>query len=395
MKNKIAFLYGYVFAVCVLFSGCGNTTGDQLVEPGAYQTGQYIDLLTGKKVGIVANHTSMIRDEHLIDTLLKRGVNVVKIFSPEHGFKGTAEAGALVQDDRHGQSFIPVVSLYGLKKKPDTSDMKDLDLVVFDLQDVGVRFYTYLSTLHYIMEACAENDIPLIVLDRPNPNGFYIDGPVLEAEFRSFVGMHPVPVVYGMTIGEYAGMINGEGWLRDSVRCELTVIQCSGYHHSSYYILPVNPSPNLRSQKAIYLYPSVAFFEGTIVSEGRGTDYPFLVAGHPDYPDKDFSFIPHKKNKDDPEPKLSGKTCYGMDLRGLDIDSIRLTQAIDISYLTDMYIALGRRNDFFTGYFDLLAGNDQFRMQLIRGADTREIRSSWQFEIEKFKKIRQKYLLYP
>jgi uncharacterized protein YbbC (DUF1343 family) len=245
------------------------------------------------------------------------------------------------------------------------------------------------------MEACAENSLPLILLDRPNPNGFYIDGPVLKEEFRSFVGMHPVPVVYGMTIGEYALMLNGEGWLKDSLHCELSVIRCKNYTHSSYYSLPVNPSPNLREMKAIYLYPSLAFFEGTIVSEGRGTSSPFLIAGHPDYPDKTFAFTPTKKLASDPSPKLNGKTCYGIDLRSLNLDSLRNKKEIDLTYLTDMYTALQKRQDFFIDYFDLLAGSDKLRNQIKDGESIEKIKTSWQTEIEEFKKIRAKYLLYP
>jgi uncharacterized protein YbbC (DUF1343 family) len=385
-----------VFLILVLFlHGCSDATEKTNIEPGSYQLDKYIGLFKGKNIAIVANHTSMVGKVHLIDTLNKLGVRISKIFSPEHGFYGIAEAGVNVNDENYNQSPISVVSLYGSKKKPSNSDMEDIDLVVFDIQDVGVRFYTYLSTLHYVMEACAENNLPLIVLDRPNPNGYYIDGPVLQEEYKSFIGMHPVPLVYGMTIGEYALMINGEGWLKDSVQCELSVIRCNNYKHSSYYTLPENPSPNLRDMKAIYLYPSLALFEGTIVSEGRGTSAPFLIAGHPDYPDKTFTFTPEKKKATDPNPKLNGKKCYGIDLRSISLDSIRNKKELNLTYLMDMYISLQKRKDFFIDYFDLLSGTNKLRDQIIEGESIENIKKSWQAEIEEFKKIRIKYLLYP
>ncbi len=385
-----------VFLILTLFlPGCSDATDNINIEPGSLQLDEYIGLLEGKSIAIVANHTSMVGDVHLIDTLNKRGIRISKIFSPEHGFQGIVEAGIDVNDENYNQSAIPVVSLYGSKNKPSNSDMEDIDLVLFDIQDVGVRFYTYLSTLHYVMEACAENNLPLIVLDRPNPNGFYIDGPVLQEEFKSFVGMHPVPLVYGMTIGEYALMINGEGWLKDSMQCEISVIRCNNYKHPSYYSLPIDPSPNLREMKAIYLYPSLAFFEGTIVSEGRGTSTPFLIAGHPDYPDHTFSFTPTKRKDTDSNPKLNGKICYGIDLRSSNLDSLRNKKEIDLTYLIDMYIALEKRQDFFIDYFNLLAGTDKLRNQIMKGESAKEIKRSWQMEIEEFKKIRAKYLLYP
>lgn len=379
----------------VSLPGCSEATDSEKIEPGSMQVDEYIGLLEGKRIAIVANHTSMVGNVHLIDTLIHRSIQIKKIFSPEHGFQGMAEAGVNVDDEDYNRSTINVVSLYGSKNKPARSDMEDIDLIVYDIQDVGVRFYTYLSTLHNVMEACAENDLPLIVLDRPNPNGFYIDGPVLEEKYKSFVGMHPVPVVYGMTIGEYALMINGEGWLKNSLKCEIYIIQCKNYEHSSYYSLPVNPSPNLRNMKAIYLYPSIAFFEGTIVSEGRGTNAPFLIAGHPDYPDQTFSFTPAKKKASDPNPKFNGEICYGIDLRSLNLDSVRNRKEIDLTYLVDMYYALQRREDFFIDYFNLLAGTDKLRNQILNGESIEGIKHSWQAELESFKQIRAKYLLYP
>ncbi|MBN2523539.1 MAG: DUF1343 domain-containing protein [Bacteroidales bacterium] len=379
----------------ICFPGCSNAIDNTDIQPGSYQLEKYIKLLEGKRIALVVNHTSVIYNTHILDTLRSRGITIEKVFSPEHGFLGRDGAGVAVGNEKYSQSLIPVISLYGTKKKPAITDMENLELIVFDIQDVGVRFYTYLSTLHYVMEACAENNIPFIVLDRPNPNGFYIDGPVLQKEFRSFIGLHPVPVVYGMTIGEYANMINGEGWLKDSVTCDLTIIRCENYNHSSRYILPVNPSPNLREMRAIYLYPSLAFFEGTIISEGRGTDFPFLVAGHPDYPDHTFSFVPLNENSKGPDPKLKDKTCFGIDLRETCPDSLISKNEIDLSYLIDMYNALNKRKDFFSDYFNLLAGTDQLKKQIIEGKSIEQIKKSWIAEIEKFKKIRAKYLLYP
>ncbi len=397
MKNRLILtlicIVLVILAIC--FPGCSTAADDKDIEPGSYQLEKYLKLLEGKHIALVVNHTSVIYNTHLLDTLISRGIVIEKIFSPEHGFWGRDEAGVAVDDEKYSQSLIPVISLYGTEKKPAISDMKKLELVVFDIQDVGARFYTYLSTLHYVMEACAESNIPLLVLDRPNPNGFYVDGPVLKKEFKSFVGLHPVPLVYGMTIGEYANMINGEGWLKNSVKCDLTIIKCENYSHSSYYILPVDPSPNLREMRAIYLYPSLAFFEGTIVSIGRGTDFPFLVAGHPDYPDHKFSFIPLNENSKGLDPKLKDKTCFGIDLRKICLDSLKNKHEIDLSYLIDMYHALNRRNDFFSDYFDLLAGTDKLKKQITEGKSIEQIQESWIAEIEEFKKIRAKYLLYP
>ncbi|MBA7529173.1 hypothetical protein ES705_21365 [subsurface metagenome] len=395
-----------IIAAMVIFPipSCSIAKKENTIEPGAYQILQYHDLLAGKNVGIVANHTSIIENVHLIDTLQKRGIRIRKIFTPEHGFKGKADAGALIDDQDTAKSVvpvvslyganIPVVSLYGAKRKPSEADLKDLDIMVFDLQDVGVRFYTYLSTLHNNMEACAEFEIPLLVLDRPNPNGFYIDGPVLKEKYKSFIGLHQVPVVYGMTIGEYALMINGEGWLKDSSQCQLHIIKCKNYSHSAYYNLPVNPSPNLREMRAIYLYPSLAFFEGTIVSEGRGTDFPFLVAGHPAYPYKKFSFTPMRKEGSSLNPKLKDRICYGIDLQEVNIDSLKQRKELNLDYLFHMYDALDRRNDFFIEYFNLLAGTDELQKQILNGMKESDIRKSWTNDLDKFKQIRVKYLLY-
>jgi uncharacterized protein YbbC (DUF1343 family) len=367
---------------------------EQKTEPGACQFQDYLFLLQGKKVAAIVNGASLVNKVQLIDTLLSLDIKITKIFSPEHGFKGKADAGSVIKDELYNNT-IPVISLYGKKIMPSSEDMDGIDIMVLDLQDVGVRFYTYLSTLHYVMTACAKKNIPLIILDRPNPNGFYIDGPVLEEKYKSFVGLHPVPVVYGMTIGEYACMINGEKWLEDSLICNLTVIQCKNYDHNTYYELMVNPSPNLRTMRAIYLYPSLAFFEGTVVSEGRGTYFPFLIIGHPDYPSKNFSFVPESIKGMSESPKFKGQTCYGIDLRDYNIDSLKIKREINLQFLINMYQNLNLGEDFFNDYFDKLAGCSDLRNEIASGKSEKEIRISWKPGLDKFKKIRAKYLLYP
>lgn len=368
---------------------------DASIKPGAYVFEEYFPLITGKRIGIVVNHASVIGHSNLVDTLLNLSLDIEKIYTPEHGFKGNAEAGASVNDDTYSEKEIPVISLYGSKRKPTDNDLASIDIMVFDLQDVGVRFYTYISSLHYIMEACAQNEIPLIVLDRPNPNGHYVDGPVLNEKFSSFVGMHTVPIVYGMTIGEYARMINGEFWLSDSVQCELVVIRCKNYSHTDYYSLPIDPSPNLKNMSAIYLYPSTCLFEGTVISEGRGTEAPFQLIGHPDYSRRDVSFIPKSIPGASMNPKLEGKICYGIDLQSLSSDSLKKLNTIQLEYILDFYNDLNLGSSFFIDYFELLAGTDTLRKKIVRGWGADKIRKSWQEELVNFKEIRGKYLLYP
>jgi uncharacterized protein YbbC (DUF1343 family) len=377
----------------VFYAACTGTSPEPVVEPGATQTSEFFPLLRGKSVALVANHTSLIGDTHLADSLIRSGIHLKKIFSPEHGLIGQAGAGDLIQDGTYGNTSIPIVSLYGEKKKPAPGDLNDIDIVVFDMQDVGVRFYTYISTLHYVMEACAENNKPLLLLDRPNPLGHYVDGPVLEPAFQSFVGMHPIPVVYGMTLGELAGMINGEGWLAGGIKCELKVIPCPNYNHDSLYRLPVNPSPNLNSMEAVYLYPSLCFFEGTIMSLGRGTDFPFQVFGHPDYPDTAFFFIP-KPNTANKAPLFVNQTCYGTDLRKLTTEQLGKMKDINLDWLIDAYQAMGSNNSFFTTYFNQLAGTAQLKKQILAGKTAAEIRETWQTDLKNFKLMRSKYLLY-
>jgi uncharacterized protein YbbC (DUF1343 family) len=366
--------------------------GGQVPQPGSYNTQAYFAYLTGKRIGVVANHTSTIRQVHLVDTLLASGFKVVKIFCPEHGFRGLFDAGEHVSSGTDAKTGLPIISLYGRHYKPTSSDMKGLDLMIFDLQDVGVRCYTYLSTLHYVMEACAEHHVPLIVLDRPNPNGFYIDGPVLEPRYRSFVGLHPVPLVYGMTIGEYALMINGEGWLRKGLRCQLTVIPCSGYQHTRKFALDVAPSPNLRSMQAIYLYPSLVLFEGTAISVGRGTSSPFTCFGHPALDSGNFEFTP-KRGTGKLSPLYADTLCKGFNLENYSFNDNQ-------SYFTLQWIGLAYKhfpdkNQFFNRFFPYLAGNDRLKKQIEQGIPEAEIRQSWQKDLENFKMIRQKYLLYP
>lgn len=391
MKIKII-----VFLCIIILSGCrlnGQMQMPRDVVTGAEQMEAYLPLLKDKKVGIVANHTSMVGDIHLVDTLLKHDVNILRIFSPEHGFRGQAGAGEHVRDDVDQVTDLPIVSLYGSHRKPTKEDLKGIDMMVFDMQDVGTRFYTYISTMTYVMDACAQFNVPLIVLDRPNPNGFYVDGPVLDPGFTSFVGLHPVPVVYGMTIGEYALMVNGERWLDDGRHCTLKVIKLDNYDHNTLYDLPLKPSPNLPNMKSVYLYPSLCFFEGTIVSVGRGTEYPFQVIGHPDYHLGSYTFTPQSTPGAALHPKHEGKSCNGHNLQAATSDILD-ERKLNLSWLIAMYKALLVNHGFFNNYFDKLAGTDKLRKQIKSGLSESEIRKSWQKDVMKFKEIRRQYLLY-
>lgn len=361
--------------------------------PGAHQIDHYRNLIDGKSVAVVANQTSLVTGTHLVDTLLSIGINISAIFAPEHGFRELADAGDSIPDGKDPQSGVRIISLYGGHVKPTVHDLKGIEVVLFDVQDVGVRFYTYISTLHYVMEACAENNIPCIVLDRPDPNGFYTDGNIADTAYRSFVGMHPVPVVHGMTIGEYALMINGEEWLNNGIKCNLTVISCKDYDHKKLYELPVRPSPNLPNQNSIYLYPSICWFEGTNISLGRGTPYPFQVFGSPELADNGFSFTPESvagaRN-----PVLLGQKCYGTDLRNAIVDGIVPSPAINLDWLISAYKEYPDKENFFTPYFDVLAAGSVLREQIQKGMTAEEIRASWKDGLEKFEQIRKKYLLY-
>ncbi len=373
---------------------CSLYTAAQ-VKPAAYQTHKYFNILHGKKTGVVANGASLVGQVNIVDTLIHSGIDVKVVFSPEHGYKVNEEAGQSSADYTDPNTGLRVVSLYGLKKKPAAMDLSGLDIVVFDIQDVGARFYTYISTLSLVMEACAESHIPVLVLDRPNPNAFYIDGPVLELKYKSFVGMHPVPAVYGMTIGEYAKMVNGEGWLKGGVSCDLSILPLENYTHQTAWFPAARPSPNLPDANSILLYPSLCFFEGTVVSVGRGTSTPFEVYGHPGLQGFTYSFIPQAIKGMDSKPMYKDKVCYGENLQ----DYYSLHQAdkgkINLSWLIGAFHALGSKPDFFNPYFDQLAGTASLQEQIIKGTKEEDIRNSWKAGIEAFKKIRKRYLLYP
>lgn len=388
IKPTISIIFLSLMLVVSIFSCTAQ------IIPGADRMEQYVGLLKSKRIAVVANQTSVIGSQHLVDKLISQEINVVKIFAPEHGFRGSADAGEKIEDGKDKKTGLSIISLYGKNKKPTIHDMKDIDIVVFDIQDVGARFYTYISTLHYVMESCAENNIKLIVLDRPNPNAFYIDGPVLEKKHKSFVGMHPVPVVYGMTIGEYAQMINGEGWLKDNIQCKLQVIKCKNWNHSKEYELPVKPSPNLPHKDAITLYPSLCFFEGTVVSAGRGTDSPFRIFGMPGMKNTSFTFIPQSIPGACKYPKFKGKECNGQDLRKDAANRIIETKQLNLEWLIFAYRNCHDKSKFFNAFFTKLAGTEKLRQQIEQGITNKEIRQSWQKDIEVFKLIREKYLLY-
>lgn len=388
---------------------------------GANQTGAYLPFLRDKKVAVVANQTSVVfrpenlvymkeyydaesksykqrqidkwvfsKHTHIVDSLLAHQIDVVQVFAPEHGFRGTADAGEIVKDGKDTRTGLPIISLYGNNKKPKQEQMQDLDVVIFDIQDVGARFYTYISTLHYVMEACAEAGIPLLVLDRPNPNIHYTDGPILKPEHQSFVGMHPIPVVHGMTIAEYAQMINGEKWLKDGLQCELEIVPVKEYTRNTAYSLPIKPSPNLPNDKAINLYPSLCFFEGTPISEGRGTTMQFQVFGSPDLPEEKypFTFTP-KPNEGAKNPQFKGQLCYGIDLK----ETAKLDY-INLQWLVDAYNDTGRKKSFFTDFFTTLAGTKTLQTQIEQGLTPSQIRESWKPGLEQYNRMRQEYLLY-
>ena len=382
-----------IFALLIIDAHCQPQFSDSIIT-GAEQTEVYFPLLKGKNVALIANQSSLIKQTHLVDTLLHSHINIVKIFCPEHGFRGVADAGKTIGNTKDAKTGLPIISLYGKHKKPTVPDLQNIDIVVFDIQDVGVRFYTYISTLHFVMEACAENHLPLVVLDRPNPNGFYVDGPVLDTAVKSFVGMHPVPIVHGMTIGEYALMINGQKWLTNKIQCDISVITCKNYNHKTLYKLPVKPSPNLPNIKSVLLYPSLGLFEGTVVSVGRGTNSPFQIFGHPQYKKADFKFTP-TSTQGATNPKYKGELCKGVDLRSLGLEKLISKKQIDLQYLIDAYSTLHKKTTFFNNYFYKLAGEKTLQQQITNGLPQEQIRASWQTKITNFKKIRKQYLLYP
>ena len=412
MNRKIAFVF------LLLTTGFIGFT-QKRITPGAERMDQYLPLLKGKNVALFANQTSTVGNSLLVDTLLKRGIKVVRIFGPEHGFRGTADAGEKVGNAIDKETGIEVVSLYGQHNKPTAEDLKGVDVMVFDIQDVGVRFYTFISSLQRYVEAALENSIPLIILDRPNPNGFYVDGPVLDLKYKSFVGMQPIPIVYGLTLGEYSMMMAGEKWLSDSANKKyayyrhakktvdtpfhLLVIKNLNYDHNSHYILPVKPSPNLPNIQSVYLYPSTCFFEGTTLSEGRGTDKPFQVFGAPSLPKNLYSFTPHP-TEGAKSSKHYGQVCYGWDLSGTPQQVLqKVNKKVQLKWLMDAYRLFPDKDSFFIvpksgdmehSFFDKLAGNNELWQQIKNGVSEKEIRASWEPALSNYKKIRKKYLLY-
>lgn len=397
MPFKLVFKNTFLILVCfsfALLSSCkaqNKPVTPQIIE-GANQTATYTTLLKHQRIGVVANQTSVIFKKsghtHLVDSLINLKLTIKKVFSPEHGFRGKADAAEKVANGVDSKTGIPIISLYGKHKKPTVNDLENIDVVVFDIQDVGVRFYTYISTLHYVLEACAENNIPVIVLDRPNPNAHYVDGPMLNPKYSSFVGKHPVPLVYGMTIGEYAKMMNGEKWLKNKIQCDLTVVSVKNYTHQSDYNLPIRPSPNLPNAKAINLYPSLGFFEGTPINAGRGTEFQFQRYGSPLFPSDPFSYTP-APNFGSKYPKCNHKKCYGVNL--VDVPK---QNKVNISWLVDAYTKYPNKKRFFGKTFTIHTGDTLLEHQLKKGFSAKQIEESWKAGVKEFKLIRKKYLLY-
>jgi uncharacterized protein YbbC (DUF1343 family) len=403
-KNTVLFI-----STLLILVGCSTTRNNVVsnknktthpsvapLKDGKFKTGaenieRYLPLLKDKRLGIVTNQTgNLTKEKHLVDFLLEQNINLQKIYAPEHGFRGTADAGELIVDGKDTKTNLPIISLYGNNKKPKPEQLEEIDLLVFDLQDVGARFYTYISSLHYVMEACAENNIPLLILDRPNPNGTIIDGPILEKEYKSFVGMHEIPVLHGMTIGEYALMINGEKWLKDGLQCNVTVIPCSNYAHDMRYSLPMKPSPNLPNDQSINLYASLCFFEGTNVSLGRGTEKQFQIYGSPFLQESkfDFNFTP-QPNFGAKDPVHNGKLCFGEDL-----SEIKKVHRLELKWLLKAYENTADKSVFFNDFFTKLAGTKKLQEQIEAGMTEKEIRKTWQEGLEQFKEVRKKYLIY-
>lgn len=377
---------GLIFSIFIIFSQCSSP---QELKVGAARMDEYLPLLEGKRVALVVNQTSRIDETHLVDTLIARGVNIVKVMAPEHGFRGEAADGEHIDDSKDSKTGLPIISIYGKTKKPSPELLADVDVLIFDIQDVGIRFYTFISTMHYIMEAGAENNKKVIVLDRPNPNGMYVDGPVKGDSISSFVAMHPIPIVHGLSVGELAKMINNEGWLANSIQCDLTIIPVTGWDHSMPYSLPVSPSPNLPTDNSITLYPSLGLFEGTVVSIGRGTDHPFEMMGHPDYSKGTYTFTP-QPNAGSKYPPLEGKESHGYFF-----GNEKAKPELTLRYLLDYHEDLKDDTTFFRPYIRLLSGSENFQEQIESGMSESEIKATWQPRLNEYKAMRKKYLLYP
>lgn len=387
-QNYLLYFY-FLLAACTTTQKTQAQQEKKPVIMGAARLDMYLPLLNNKNIALVVNQTSTIENQHLVDVLLAKQQKIKKIFAPEHGFRGMADAGEKINHTTDAKTGLPLLSLYGKDKKPTALQLADIDVVIFDIQDVGARFYTYISTMHYVMEACAENNKLFIVLDRPNPNGHYVDGCVLETAFQSFVGMHPIPIVHGLTVGELAQMINGEKWLAGGKTCRLEVVKCLNYTHQTSYSLPIRPSPNLPNDLSISLYPSLCLFEGTNISVGRGTDFPFQVAGHPNFTDKSFSFTPTSKAGAS-KPLYENVLCYGTDFRkGRDWKN-----EFSLQPLLQYYAAAQDKNAFFNDFFTKLAGTKLLQQQIEQGLSETEIRKTWQPQLENYKVLRKKYLIY-
>ncbi|MBK7093755.1 MAG: DUF1343 domain-containing protein [Saprospiraceae bacterium] len=405
---KILFLIGFIIFNSLSLGECFNTSlkvnfKNEKVITGAEQTEFYLDLLRDKRVGILANQTTIIKNKHLVDSLISLGINIVKVFGPEHGFRGNAPAGDVVDDEYDQKTGVKIISLYGKKRKPSSEDLSDIDIMIFDIQDVGCRFYTYINVLRDIMEACAENKKPLLILDRPNPNAYLIDGPVLDMKLKSGIGQFPVPISHGMTIGEFAQMINGEKWLPRELQCDLKIIKIKNYTHNTDYTVPVKPSPNLNTQQSIILYPSTCLFEGTYLNHGRGTQFPFTIIGSPKLKGKyDFSYIPVSIPGMSTSPIFMNQECFGLDLRNTDLKKIRKSRKINLGWMIELYNEYPDKEEFFDrsksnqmGNIDNLAGTSEFKEQIKAGKSETEIRASWEPKLSEYKKMRKKYLIYP
>lgn len=406
MRRKNLFLFLALSMLAVIYSAykqpAAPSAADKTLKTGADQTEKYLPYLKGKRIGILGNQTSVIGKTHLVDSLKSRGVNIVKVFGPEHGFRGNASAGTRVQDEVDSATRIPIVSLYGPKRKPSKQDMASIDLMIYDVQDVGCRFYTNINVLADVMEACAENNKELLIFDRPNPNAYFIDGPILDMKLKSGIGKFPIPITHGLTIAEFAQMINGEGWLPNKMKCRIKIIPVTNYTHDTPYTLPVKPSPNLNTQQSVMLYPSLCWFEGTVISQGRGTYFPFTVLGNPLLKDKyPFSFMPVGIKGMAETPLHMNQDCYGLDLRNYDINKLRKEKKLNIQWMIEMYRAYPNKEKFFDfkqskemGNVDFRTGDSKFKEQIAAGVPEEEIRKSWEPGLSNYKKMHKKYLIY-